>query len=156
MKRKVISNELLKEVVDKAKKTPRKRINYNFHQSYDFSQRFLNAIEPESYIHPHRHVDPLKDETFVLLKGRGAVVIFKNNGEVEEIIKLDLETGDIGIDIPGGIYHTIFSLESGTVFLEIKPGPYDPNCDKGFASWAPEAESPDSAIYLNKLKKLVK
>jgi cupin fold WbuC family metalloprotein len=42
-------------------------MNYNFHQAEDCLQRFLNAIEPESYIRPHRHINPEREEIFLLI-----------------------------------------------------------------------------------------
>ncbi|MBU2645861.1 WbuC family cupin fold metalloprotein [bacterium] len=148
MKTRIIDNQLLDSVGRKASASDRKRANLNFHQLPDPAQRFLNAIEPDSYIRPHRHIDPLKDEAFLVLKGRGAVIIFSDRGEIEEIIELDISKGRWGVDIPGGIYHTIVSLASGTVFYEVKPGPYDPTSDKGFAVWAPHEQTEDAVLYL--------
>lgn len=46
-----INDNLLDYVSQKAKESTRKRANYNFHKSYDeYVQRFLNAIEPGSYV----------------------------------------------------------------------------------------------------------
>ena len=53
-----------------ARGVPRLRRNANFHKSEsEPANRLLNAIEPGSYIRPHRHLDPNKDETMVVLKG---------------------------------------------------------------------------------------
>ena len=42
----VIDNELLDKVSERAKASPRLRMNYNFHQSLDEKcHRFLNAVE---------------------------------------------------------------------------------------------------------------
>ncbi|MFH2132095.1 MAG: WbuC family cupin fold metalloprotein [bacterium] len=155
MKTRIIDNQLLDSVGRKASESDRKRANFNFHQLPDPAQRFLNAIEPDSYIRPHRHIDPLKDEAFLVLKGRGAVIIFSDRGEIEEMIELDISKGRWGVDIPGGIYHTIVSLASGTIFYEVKPGPYDPSSDKGFAVWAPHEQTEDSVLYLQWLKEQI-
>jgi cupin fold WbuC family metalloprotein len=62
---KIINEELLNEVSQQAKESPRLRMNYNFHQSLDEKcQRFLNAVEPGTVVPIHRH--PTKDETVVL------------------------------------------------------------------------------------------
>lgn len=150
-----ITGDLLREISREAATSDRKRTNYNFHELSDPAQRFLNAIEPESYIRPHRHVNPDKDEAFLLVKGRGAVIVFSDQGDVEDVTELHPERGALGVDIPGGLYHTIVSLESGSVFYEVKAGPYDPMAAKGFAEWAPAAETPAAVEYLEWLKTLV-
>ena len=43
----IIDEKLLNTVSEKAKVSPRLRMNYNFHQSLDEKcHRFLNAVEP--------------------------------------------------------------------------------------------------------------
>ena len=148
----LINQDLLQRVSKKAKEAPRRRINHNFHQLPDPVQRFLNGIEPDSYIRPHRHIDPLKDEIFLVLKGKGAVFIFEEDGTISETCLLDPEKDLWGVDIPGGLYHCIISLEEGSVFYEVKQGPYLPATAKHFASWAPEENTPESQKYLEKLK----
>ncbi|MBU2510257.1 WbuC family cupin fold metalloprotein [bacterium] len=151
-----INQSLLSSVVLKAKASPRKRVNHNFHQYQDPVQRFLNGIEPDSYIQPHRHIDPPKDEIFLVLKGRGAVVIFDDFGNLTEIHPLDISKGYWGIDIPGGVYHTIVSMEKESIFYEVKQGPYDPDTAKSFAPWSPEENSQNAVEYLENLKSKIK
>lgn len=65
----LITTELLDTISIQAKESPRLRMNYNFHQSLDDKcHRFLNALEPGTFIPVHHH--PTKDETFVILKGK--------------------------------------------------------------------------------------
>lgn len=155
MKTTIIDQTLLKEVSNEAALSERKRMNRNFHKLEDAAQRFLNAIEPESYIRPHQHVEPVKDEAFIILQGRGAALFFDDHGTVTDCILLDQKAGNIGIDIPGGVLHTILSLQTGTVFYEVKPGPYTPASDKCFPDWAPLENSPDVKSYYQKLKNTV-
>jgi cupin fold WbuC family metalloprotein len=43
-------------------------MNYNFHESLDDPiNRLINAMEPETYLRPHRHKNPDKNEVFLLL-----------------------------------------------------------------------------------------
>ena len=43
----IIDEDLLNQVSEQAKTSPRLRMNYNFHQSLDDKcHRFLNAVEP--------------------------------------------------------------------------------------------------------------
>lgn len=58
----IIDAELLDVVCNQAKKSPRLRMIYNFHQSLDDKcHRFLNALEPGTEVPIHKH--PTKDET---------------------------------------------------------------------------------------------
>ena len=114
----------------------------------------LNAIEPESYIRPHRHLFPPLDEAFVILRGYEAVMLFNNHGSVEKVLPLNVKSQQLGADIPAGWYHTIVSLKTGSVFYEVKAGPYDPNRIKDFATWAPPEDSYEAIKYLSSLKKL--
>ena len=150
-----IHSDLLDQVVKEARASERRRMNFNFHQLEDPANRMLNAIEPESYIRPHRHLEPPRDEAFFVLRGKGVVALFKDDGSVEHVCRLDLETENFGTDIPAGWYHTIVSLQSGSVFYEVKAGPYEPAKAKEFASWAPGDNTPEAAVYLEQLKKII-
>lgn len=66
-----IHSDLLDQVVKEARASERRRMNFNFHQLEDPANRMLNAIEPESYIRPHRHLEPPRDEAFFVLRGQG-------------------------------------------------------------------------------------
>ncbi|MCX6281086.1 MAG: WbuC family cupin fold metalloprotein [Bacteroidetes bacterium] len=147
-----IDKTLLDATTAEAKASPRRRKNYNFHKEYsDTLQRLLNAMEPLSYIQPHKHEDPDKREVFFALRGRILVVEFDNEGNIMEHIVLDPAMGSFGVEIPEKTFHTIVSLETGTVAYEFKDGPYSPVDDKNFASWAPAEGSPEAMAYLENL-----
>jgi cupin fold WbuC family metalloprotein len=131
------------------------RQNHNLHQSDESRcHRLLNAIEPGSYIRPHRHLDVEKDEAFVLLSGRLGVVTFTDEGVVAEIVLLSQSGGNLAVDIPHGIYHTALSLKSGTVFYETKAGPYRQLNEGEIATWAPEDSDPQAQQFLMRLRSL--
>ena len=120
---KVIDEALLNQVSSEAKASGRLRMNYNFHQSLDEKcHRFLNAVEPGTVVPIHRH--PTKDETFVLLRGRVRVTTHNDDGSVKDCVVLCPEKGVYGVNIPKGVWHTLESLESGSVFFECKEGPF--------------------------------
>jgi cupin fold WbuC family metalloprotein len=128
-------------------------MNYNIHPSdHSRCHRLLNAIEPASYIRPHRHRDPEKDEAFILLSGKLGVITFDNDGTISERVLLSLAGGIVAVDIPHGIYHTAVSLESGTVFYEIKAGPYIPLTADETAVWAPHDTDLNCQEYLQLLR----
>jgi cupin fold WbuC family metalloprotein len=150
-----IDNALLDEVSAEARSSPRRRKNRNFHG--DDSQpghRLLNAIEPGSYIQPHRHLDPNKGETMVVLRGTLGLVTFDDTGKVVEAVKVSHGGTPLGMDIPCGTWHTVFALEPGTVFLEAKAGPYLPLSADEKATWAPAEGDPLAQAFLARLVEL--
>lgn len=151
-----INIELLDRVSEEANKNPRKRMNHNFHENgEELLQRMLNALEPGTYLPPHRHTE--KVEIFLLLRGKIQVLIFDDAGEVVEIKELDPNSGEFGVEIPVGIWHTIFVEESGSVIYEIKEGPYVPGVGVEFAPWAPKPENiKEVENYMISLKELIR
>ena len=123
---KIIDEELLNEVSERAKESPRLRMNYNFHQSLDEKcHRFLNAVEPGTVVEIHRH--PTKDETFVLLRGKVRVTTHNDDGSMIEDVVLSQESGIYGVDIPKNVWHKLESLEENSVIFECKLGPFVPH-----------------------------
>jgi cupin fold WbuC family metalloprotein len=115
----------------------------------------LNAIQPLSYIQPHRHASPPKAESFIVLRGAICFITFSESGEVDGHSVLRAQSTMFGIDIKPGRYHTFFAIEDDTVLFEVKPGPYDAKTDKDFASWAPMEGSEGVAKYLEGLMSYV-
>lgn len=119
---KIIDESLLTQLADEAKKSPRLRKNYNFHQSLqDKCHRFLNALEPGTEIPVHHH--PTKDETFVILKGKVRVSTYNDDGELIETCVISQENGIYGVDIPKNVWHGVECLEP-SILLECKEGPF--------------------------------
>jgi len=149
---KIIDRELLNMVSDKAKASPRLRMNHNFHDDYtDPINRMLNALEPGTYCRPHKHEYPDKREVFMVLRGKFAVFFFDDLGMVTQIVKLSQADGVYGVDIPPRTWHTLVCLEPGSVSYEVKDGPYFKPDDKDFAPWAPEEGSSETPEYLKTL-----
>lgn len=151
-----ITDDLIKSVSDKAKASPRRRINYNFHQSYDDTlQRLLNAAEPGTYIQPHKHEDPDKTEVFIILKGSVVVVEFDDKGNVIDHVILNTEKSGANtaraVEIPPGAWHTFITLKAGSVLYEAKDGPYRQAVDKNFAPWAPKEGGEGCAQFNDKI-----
>jgi cupin fold WbuC family metalloprotein len=145
----IIDQQLLDQVTGQAKQSPRLRKNLNFHPSDDFCcHRLLNALEPGSYIRPHRHLDPAKDESMVMVRGRMGVIAFDEAGNVLRKAVIAAGSGAVAVDIPHGTFHTVVSLASGTVFFEAKSGPYLPLTDAEKAPWAPEEGSAEALACL--------
>ena len=148
-----IDNILLDKLTAQAKESPRLRMNMDLRNSdADSSQRMLNAIEPGSVVPIHRHRKT--SETVVVLRGRVVEEYYDDAGVLGESFVLgdchvaDAPRNDVldfaprndvldfaprndvpvacALNIPAGQWHTLRALESGTVILEFKDGPYVP------------------------------
>lgn len=121
-----ITHALLDKLTEEAKKNPRLRMNYDLRNSAeDQSQRMLNAIEPGSPLPIHRHQNT--SETVVCLRGRLVEEYYDDLERIcTEAIELSPGGPVVAVNIPAGQWHTVRSLESGTVILEMKNGPYEP------------------------------
>ncbi len=149
----LIDDALLDALTAEAAASPRRRKNHNFHPRDDHpAHRLLNAMQVDSYIPPHRHLDPDKDETFVVLRGALGVIIFDDAGNVALAKRVCAGGAAIGVDIPHGTWHTVVALEAATVFLEAKAGPYLPFTEAERAPWAPAESSTQAAAYLESLR----
>ncbi|WP_295456786.1 WbuC family cupin fold metalloprotein [uncultured Thiodictyon sp.] len=152
---KLITNPLLEQIIREAQASPRQRKNYNFHPSDESRcNRLLNALEPGTYIRPHRHLDPEKEELMVLLRGSMGLIFFDDAGQVTATARLTVGSDVFGIDIAAGQYHSLVCLESGTVFLEAKAGPYRLFLGEELAPWAPAEQDAEAAGYRARLERL--
>ena len=124
-----ITQALMDSLTEKAKASPRLRMNLDLRDSEsDGSQRMLNAIEPGSQlpIHRHRH----SSETVVCLRGRLVEEFYDELERVcTEAIELSPAGPVVALNIPAGQWHTVRALESGTVIIEMKNGAYEPLSD---------------------------
>lgn len=144
----------LNECLAVSRTAPRRRTNLNVHPDLaDPIQRLANLIQPGSYIRPHRHGDE-KWELFVLLQGRAGVILFADDGAIEEAIRLGPEDA-WAVEIPAGKLHTAFALETDTLLFEVKAGPYRPLADEDFAAWAPAEGDEAVPATLERWRKVV-
>jgi cupin fold WbuC family metalloprotein len=153
---KIFSADYLNELTAEAQGNVRKRQHRNIHESYeDPCQRLFNAIEPGSYIRPHRHAIDPKDELLIAVRGLMALVTFDEQGKVTEVVRFGADDHGkdlaIGADIPASTWHTVIALAPGCVLLELKAGPFDPHQPKDLAPWAPEEGSRAAGDYFNQL-----
>ncbi len=135
----------LTELSRQAGAVPRRRLNRNLHRMDDPVHRLLNAIEPGSWVRPHRHLDPPRSETVVVVAGALGVVVFDESGAVAEAVRLDAGGETFGVDLDAGTWHGLVALAPGTVFFETKPGPYVAPAPPDWAPWAPGEGEPEAA-----------
>lgn len=148
----ITDKKLLDNLTAQAKQSSRRRMNFNFHHGdEDILQRMLNALEPDTYVRPHKHENPGKNEVFIILRGRILVLEYNDDGSIHDYIILDTAAKNYTAEIPPGRYHSMISLDSGTVAYEIKKGPYLPDTVKKFAPWSPAEGSPETEAFIQRI-----
>lgn len=153
---KVFNADYLNQLTAQAKKNPRIRQHRNIHESHnDPCQRLFNAIEPGSYIRPHRHASDPREEFIVAVRGAMALVVFDDHGVVTEVVHFGTDRAcdgqAIALEVSSNTWHTVLALEPGCILLEVKAGPFDPNQPKDLAEWAPPEGTVEAESYLHKL-----
>jgi len=156
---KAFDAQYLNELTGQAKNSPRLRQHRNIHQSYqEACQRLFNAIEPGSYIRPHRHASEPREELLIAIRGSMALITFDDQGSVTGILRFGSQKygGDLaaGAEVSSSTWHTVVALEPGCVLLEVKAGPFDPKQPKDLAPWAPDEGSTIAQGYLQGLAEL--
>jgi cupin fold WbuC family metalloprotein len=118
--------------------SPRRRANFRFHALEEPVQRMVNAIEPDSYVRPHKHEDPDKVEVFLALTGAAVVVAYNDAGTPRDHAVIRAGGPVWGVEIPPRTWHSLIAIEAGSAFYEVIEGPYEETRHKRFPSWAPE------------------
>ena len=123
MNKTIITPEILSSLTSEAKASPRLRMNLDLRTTpEDKSQRMLNAIEPGTVLPVHRHRG--SSETVVCVRGHFEEYLYDDAGNLTDTV--DMVPGGVVLNIPAGVWHSLRSLESGTVLLECKDGPWEP------------------------------
>ena len=119
----VINKGILDNLTAQAKASPRLRMNLDLrNSSEDGSQRMLNAIEPGKVMPIHRHRK--SSETVVCIRGHFEEYFYDEAGNLTDTF--DMRPGGLIVNVPIGQWHSLKSLESGTVLFECKDGAYAP------------------------------
>ncbi len=142
---KQITAAMLAALGQQAQASPRHRANLNLHPQLDDPiQRLAVAMEPDTYVRPHRH--PHTWELLYPLAGRFAVLEFDEAGTLRSRALLGADSRLI--ELPAGSWHAVLSLDPGAVIFEVKHGPYQPIDTADFAPWSPAAETPQAAALM--------
>ena len=95
----IITQDILDELTEIAKASPRLRCNLDLRNSAeDQSQRMLNALEPGTIMPIHRHKGC--SETCVCVRGHFEEYFYDENGNLTDTIDM----------VPGGI---VLNIEAG-------------------------------------------
>ena len=142
---------LLTQKARDAAVNPRKREIHRFHSEDAATlHRMINALQPGSYVQPHRHLTPPRDEAFVALTGSLGFIAFQDDGSFgpDDCAVLDRDRGVLSVDVLAGQWHAILALAPDTTAFEVKSGPYVPMTAKEFAPFAPAETDPAARAYL--------
>jgi cupin fold WbuC family metalloprotein len=147
----LFSGALLDELSAQATASPRGRAHHNVHASADDPvQRFFVVANRQSYFRPHRHRS--KSELALILRGSFDVVTFDEAGRVLARYVVGAAGEHVGYETPRGTWHTLIARADGSVFLEVKEGPYDPASATEFAPWAPPEGDTRVPLFLEWLR----
>ncbi|MBQ1253887.1 MAG: WbuC family cupin fold metalloprotein [Alistipes sp.] len=136
-----IDRELMDDVARQARLSPRQRMNYNFHRSVDEAvNRLLNVMHRGSYLPVHRHLNPDRSESIVVVRGRVGVTIYDDAGAEVECRMVGEGCDCVGFDIEAGVWHGLVVLRDDTVLFEVKQGPYAPIMAENLAPWTPAVD----------------
>ncbi|MEN9023364.1 MAG: cupin fold metalloprotein, WbuC family [Verrucomicrobiaceae bacterium] len=153
---KEVALETIDRLCREATASPRRRAHLNLHEDLEEDvQRLLIAMQPGTYVRPHRHPEPYKKETLIILQGRCACFTFHNDGSINKSVILDPAKGTYLCEIPDQQWHGVTCLSDNTVVLEFKRGPYTPLTPENFATWAPEENSNTCSQYMAHLIRTV-
>lgn len=131
---KQITFDDLKQQSAAAASAPRLRAHRNFHPELsDPVQRLAIAMEPGTYIRPHRH--PHTFELLLPLSGRFLILNFDEQGVVTRRVVLGKEC--VALEMDAGTWHSVLSLDNGGMIFEVKHGGYQPVTEQDSAPWAP-------------------
>jgi cupin fold WbuC family metalloprotein len=134
----IITHASLETLSGKARGVARLRANLNVHPRLDDPiQRLFNAMEPGTYVRPHRHARESGWELMMCMKGAFSILMFDDSGTLTQRVDLDSANGNLAVEIPPFTWHAVVSHRQDTVMFEVKPGPYTALDDKDFAPWAP-------------------
>jgi cupin fold WbuC family metalloprotein len=96
----------------------------------------LIVLDRSTYVRPHRH--PGKSESFHVVEGAVTVVVFADDGRVEEVIPMgDYQSGRMFYyRLQEAAYHTVLLEADVAVIHETTNGPFEVGQTE-FAPWAP-------------------
>ena len=144
-----IDQQLFARIAAEARQHSRLRLNYNFHSEQDPVQRFLNVLQPGTYVRPHRHRrngSGAGFECFLVLQGTVGLLLFNGDGAIQQQLHLSAAGPTHGIEVDEDQFHTLVALEADSVIFELKEGPYQPAQDKDFLSCFPQEGTAEAAV----------
>lgn len=148
-----VNYETIKFLKNKAAGNNRKRSRLCCHKNIENTLHEMLIVHTnDTYVRPHKHND--KIESFHIIEGELDVVIFDENGDINQIINMG--TSNSGkvfyYRLSKFCFHTVVPVSDIVVFHETTNGPFDRK-DTVFALWSPkENDFEQQKKYLENLK----
>ena len=146
-----LSNALVKECLQKASESTRRRYPKIMHQPGDEYNQVFNFMMEDTYMQPHMHPGIEKIEKMYLVLGSFAVLFFNETGCVEKISVLKVGGCDY-IEIPAFTWHTYIMLEYNVITYETMMGKFNPKTWKTLSNWSPDENTSEGKTYLASLR----
>jgi cupin fold WbuC family metalloprotein len=151
-----IGNQDIEVLRQAVRRTPKRRVRINAHPgSEDGLHEMIIAIEPGSYIRPHKH--PGKSEAFHIIEGQVDIVVFDEQGSIDRIVSLAAKGGrhPFYYRMSTAHFHTLIIRSDLLVVHEITNGPFVPT-GTIYAAFAPEeGDATKAAAFQTDLVKRV-
>lgn len=132
-----LDRALFAELAARAQESQRQRAHHNLHEMHEPCHRLLVGLQPDTYIPPHRHLCADKAETLLVLQGRVGLLLFGDDGSLQQARVLEAGGACVGVDLAPGQFHALVVLSSDCILFECKAGPYHPLSEAEQAVWAP-------------------
>ena len=138
------------------KASAKRRARINAHpDGEDALHEMIIAIDPTSYIRPHKH--PGKSEAFHIIEGEVDIVVFTDEGEIDRIVPLGPPGSGRSFyyRMSTAFFHTLIIRSDVLIVHEITNGPFRPSATV-FADFAPDdREAEKAAAYQAELLRRV-
>ena len=124
------------------------RVRINLHpDNADTLHEMFIAIRPDSYIRPHKH--PNKSEAFHIVYGEVDIVIFEDDGSIQQIVPLAAGSSSKAFyyRMSKPFFHTLMVKSDLLVVHEITNGPFVSH-GTAFAGFAPAEDASLNAIVV--------
>jgi cupin fold WbuC family metalloprotein len=152
-----VDESLLERGIQASRSSDRLRKIFPIHRRQDAPvQRMLNFLQPGTYIQPHMHPRSGAIESMYVMQGRIDFIVYSDDGSIQEVQAVGEGSDSHLIDIKERIWHSFLVRVPDTILFEVKIGPYDPQLDKTFASWAPAEGDTGVTGFVRELEQRLK
>ena len=117
----------------------------------DIIHEMLIIIDGKSYVRPHKHVG--KTESFHIIEGAIDVLLFNEEGNVENVIRLCTQGSGsyLFYRLSKPQFHTVLVNSDCAIIIETTQGPFDKG-DTIFAPWSPSEADISVSEYIDQLR----
>ena len=145
-----LGKKTLNYLINKSRQSKKKIIRLCTHKSKKSKDHEMFIVQPKAYFcKPHKHTG---EESMSVIKGRGDIILFNNNGEIRKII----EMGDLRSNktyyykLERNIFHILIIKSKYIYFHEVTKGPFKKS-NMTLPVWAPGENKIKIKSFLKKL-----